>query len=116
MSAARFFTDEDIYGAVAPALRRAGVDAISTPETAPLAQSDESQLERAAADGRAIVTFNVGHFAELHSRWMEEGRHHAGIVVSQQRPIGEVIRRVHHLASVLDAEALCDRFEFLSDW
>ena len=47
---------------------------------------------------------------------MTEGRHHAGIVVSSQRPIGEVIRRLLHLASALDAESMRDRLEFLSDW
>ena len=116
MSAVRFFTDEDVYGDVAPALRRAGIDAVSTPEAERLAQSDEVQLEWAAAAGRVIVSFNAGHFAELHWRWLSEGRHHAGIVVSQQRPIGDTIRRLRHLADTLDAEAMHDRFEFLSDW
>jgi hypothetical protein len=32
MTAIRFFTDEDVYGSVAPALRRAGRDALSTPD------------------------------------------------------------------------------------
>ena len=32
MARVRFFTDEDIYGAVAPALRRFGFDAASRPE------------------------------------------------------------------------------------
>lgn len=44
MIAARLFTDEDVYGAVAPALRKAGLDAISSPEADRLGQSDESQL------------------------------------------------------------------------
>jgi len=32
MTPIRFFTDEDVYGAIAPALRTAGFDAVSTPE------------------------------------------------------------------------------------
>jgi hypothetical protein len=48
MSAAKFFTDEDIYAAVVPALRRAGLDAVSTPEAGRLGESDESQLAWAA--------------------------------------------------------------------
>jgi len=39
----RFFTEEDIYGAVAPGLRKAGFDAVSTPESARRGKSDESQ-------------------------------------------------------------------------
>ena len=45
-----------------------------------------------------------------------QGRHHAGIVVSSQRPIGGVIRRLRHLANTLDVESMRDRLEFLSDW
>jgi hypothetical protein len=116
MTAIRFFTDEDVYGDVAPALRRSGIDAVSTPEASRLADSDEKQLEMALAEGRAIVTFNVGHFSKLHSQWLSEGRHHAGIIVSQQRPLGDTIRRLHHLAATLDAEAMRDRLEFLGDW
>lgn len=59
MTAIRFFTDEDVYGAVATALRRARIDALSTPEVRRRGQSDESQLEWASAEGRVIVTFNL---------------------------------------------------------
>jgi hypothetical protein len=116
MSAVRFFMDEDVYGAVAPALRRAGIDAISTAEAGRGGDADDSQLDWASSENRALVTFNVGHLAELHATWMTAGRRHAGIVVSSQRPIGEAIRRLLHLASVLDGESMRDRLEFLSDW
>lgn len=116
MTAMRFFMDEDVYGAVALALRRAGIDAISTTETGRVGESDESQLDWASDAERVIVTFNVGHFADLHAGRLAQGRRHAGIVVSSQRPIGEVLRRLLHLARALDAEAMCDRLEFLSDW
>jgi hypothetical protein len=108
--------DEDVYGAVAPALRRAAIDALSTTEAGRGGESDESQLDWASNENRALFTFNVGHFATLHAVRIAQGRHHAGIIVSSQRPIGDVIRRLVHLASTLEAEAMCDRLEFLSDW
>jgi hypothetical protein len=40
----RFFTDEDVYSAIALALRKTGFDAVSTPEVGRLSESDESQL------------------------------------------------------------------------
>jgi hypothetical protein len=83
MGAIRFFTDEDIHGSVANALRRAGVDARSTPEAGRLHEADESQLLWAANQGFVVVTFNVGHFVSRHVDWMGRGQHHAGIVVSQ---------------------------------
>jgi hypothetical protein len=116
MTTIRLFTDEDVYGAVAVALRRAGVDAVSTPEAGRLRESDDSQLQWAANEGRVLVTFNVAHFAGMHAAWLRGGRHHAGIVVSSQRPIGELLRRLLHLGNTLDADAIQDRLEFLSDW
>ena len=44
MSQIRFFTDEDVYRTVAAALRRGGFDALSTPESGRLGESDEDQL------------------------------------------------------------------------
>lgn len=45
MTQVRFFTDEDVYGAISVALRKAGIDAISTPEAGRLGETDEAQLE-----------------------------------------------------------------------
>ena len=52
MSAVKSFTDEDVYSAVAPALRKAGLDAVSTPEARRLGESDEAQLAWAAGQER----------------------------------------------------------------
>ena len=116
MSKLRFFTDEDIYGATAVALRRAGYDSISTPESGRMRESDESQLVWAVGEGRTLVTFNVSHFAAIHADWLRRARSHAGIIVSSQRPLGELIRRLLHLAGTLDADSMRDRVEYLSDW
>jgi len=112
----RFFTDEDVYGSIAPALRESGYDAVSTPEVGRMGESDESQLGWAADQGYVLMTFNVSHFASRHAEWLKLGRHHAGIVVSQQRPIGDVLRGLIHLARRRDAEAMRGRLEFLGDW
>lgn len=116
MSRIRFFTDEDVYGSVAPALRRAGIDAFSTPDAGRAGESDESQLLWSASQGRVLVTFNVAHFAAMHAAWLIAGRGHAGIAVSSQRPIGDVVRRLRRLADALDAQAMVNRLEYLSDW
>jgi hypothetical protein len=116
MSAIRLYTDEDVFGVIAPALRRHGIDAVSTPETARLGESDESQLSWAANQGRVLITLNVGHFVCIHGNWLAQGRHHAGIIVSQHRTVGDLLRRVTAVAARLDAETMVNRLEFLSDW
>ena len=110
------FTDEDVYGAIGIALRNSGYDAISIPEANRLGETDESQLVWATSENRVLVTFNVSHFAKLHGDWMERDRNHAGIVVSAQRPIGDILRRLFHLARSLESDVMGDRLEFLSDW
>jgi hypothetical protein len=116
MSAIRIFTDEDVYGSIALSLRQAGFEAVSTPEAGRLSESDDSQLLWSASNDFAIVTFNVGHFAGMHAECLRHGQHHSGIIVSRQRPIGEIMRALLHLARTLDAESMRDRLEFLSDW
>jgi hypothetical protein len=116
MSNLAFFTDEDVYGAVSVALRKAGFDAVSTPEVNRRGESDDSQLEWAASQGRVLVTYNASHFSALHSNWITSSRHHAGIVVSSQRPIRDTVRRLLRLAKSVDAAAMLDRLEYLSDW
>ncbi|HUG94449.1 MAG TPA: DUF5615 family PIN-like protein, partial [Planctomycetaceae bacterium] len=109
MTSIRFVTDEDVYSAVVVQLRAAGFEAISTPEAGRMGEPDESQLRWAATDGRAIVTFNVADFARLHHEWMLKGDHHAGVIVSQQRPVGDVIRRLLNLSAALSADDMFDR-------
>jgi len=43
MAQVRFFMDEDVYGVIAIALRKAGWDGVSTPETTRPGQTDESR-------------------------------------------------------------------------
>lgn len=116
MAQVRFFMDEDVYRATTVALRKAGIDAVSTPEAGRLGQPDESQLLWACDESRVIVTFNVAHFVQLHADWLARTRHRAGIVVSSQRSLGDIIRRRLQLAATLDADSMFDRLEFLSDW
>ncbi len=116
MAAIRFFTDEDVYRAIAEKLCEAGYDAVSTPDVDRLGEHDESQLQWAAQEGRALITFNVADFARLHHQWMDASRHHAGMIGSRQRPIGDVMRRLLNLVNTLEADEMQDRLEFLSNW
>jgi hypothetical protein len=116
MSTVRLYVDEDVYGAVAPQLRQYGFDAVSVSESGRLGLPDPDQLQWAIGQNRAIFTFNVGDFAQLHYQRLSQGGHHAGIVVSAQVPIGTVIRRLLQLMRSLTAEQMQDCLEYLSNW
>ncbi|MCP3961814.1 MAG: hypothetical protein GY719_28560 [bacterium] len=103
------YTDEDVTDRLAPLLRERGFDAASAAEWGTFELSDEEQLTRATERGFALLTFNRDHFVALARRWAEEGREHAGIVISNQlgrRQLGELLRRVSRLIDSVPAEEM----------
>lgn len=79
---------------------------------------DEEHLSLATAQGRALYSFNVGDFHEIHTEWTSTGRDHAGIILAQQKrySTGEQIRRLLRLIGSLTGEAMKNREEFLGRW
>lgn len=113
MSPIRYFTDEDVFGALAAQLRKTGIDAISAPEAGRLTESDISQLSWATEERRVLVSFNVSDFAALHTEWMQNGLEHAGIVVSKRIPIGTMLRGLIRLARSSTAEDAINKLVYL---
>ena len=82
-----------------------------------MAKTDEEQLEWAISNGRALYSFNRGHFYALHRSWLNAGRSHSGIILSRQDlSVGEQMRRLLRLLATLSAEEMRNRIEFLSAW
>ncbi len=104
--------------ALIAALRKRGVDVLTALEAGTTEQTDQQQLSLAASQGRAIYSFNVGHFCSLHSQWLVQQRPHAGIILAQQQqfPVGEQMRRLLRLMAARTADDMHNRLEFLSDW
>jgi hypothetical protein len=109
----RLYLDEDVHRGVAVALRTRNFDAVSAHEAGRQGVSDAEQLAYAAADGRALFTFNASDFLRLHWEWIETGRRHWGIVVSEQLPVGEVTRRLLRLLNRVTADEMRDRIYWL---
>jgi hypothetical protein len=115
----RLYCDEDSeqHGLV-QALRNRGVDVVTALEAGMLGEPDDEQLAFATAHARAIYSFNVGDFCELHSQWLAAGALHSGIVLAEQQQysIGEQMRRLLRLINALSAEEMRNRLEFLGSW
>jgi hypothetical protein len=109
----RLFLDEDVHAALAVALRKRGHDAVHALEEKRLGLSDESQLNFATEENRCLVTFNVGDFVRLHNRWIDEGREHAGIIVSKQLPVGESLRWLLALLQKESGDSMRGQVRFL---
>ena len=113
------YLDEDTeHRSLVAALRARGVDVLSASEADMLGRTDEEHLAYAAAQGRVICTFNRGHFYRLHTRYLTEGKSHAGVIrAPQQRySVGEYLRRLLRLIATRSAEEMRDQVEFLSAW
>jgi hypothetical protein len=118
MSLMRLYIDEDAMDRrFVEALRGRSVDLMTAGETRTTGFSDEEQLVLATAEGRVFFTFNVGDFCRLHGQFLDEGRDHAGIIVSSQDySIGEQMRRVLKLMAVESAESMINQIVFLSSY
>ncbi|MBW2058687.1 MAG: DUF5615 family PIN-like protein [Deltaproteobacteria bacterium] len=114
MGKIRIYTEESVDVAIAEGLERRGVDAFSARDTHNLGMTDEEQLIYADNEKAAIFTHDTD-FLRIAARWMEEGRSHHGIIYCHQKSysIGECIRKIRVLTSVLTAEDIANHIEFL---
>jgi predicted nuclease of predicted toxin-antitoxin system len=115
----RLYLDRHIMARLAVDLRAQGFNVLRTEEAGKDRASDEEQLAFAAQEGRSILTFNIRDFAPLHERWQSEGRHHAGIVVSQQlggRQYGLLLQRMQRFLNHFTAEQMLDNFVHLEQF
>ncbi len=112
----RLYLDEDVDVALASALRQRGIDALTTQEAGNIGWPDEDQFTFATQTGRVFLTHNRGDFARLHQTKMRGERSHAGIILSDQLPVGELLRRLSNLCFHLTQEEMANRLEFLGTW
>jgi hypothetical protein len=114
----RLYADEDAMArAVVSGLRARGVDITTVLEEGMSEKDDIDQLEHATQQGRAIYTFNVGHFCQLHAEYIVQGKGHAGIIVvyRQRYSVGEQIRHLSSLINTKSAEEMRNNLNFLMD-
>jgi predicted nuclease of predicted toxin-antitoxin system len=109
----RLYLDEDVHKRLASALRLRQFDAVSAHEVGNLGLSDVEQLTRAAAEGRAIFTYNTDDYLQLHLEWLRHGKEHSGIIVSDQLPIGETLRRLLNLLNRVTADEIQNQIRWL---
>ena len=98
-------------------LRSRGIDVVTAADSGMIRRKDEEHLLWATVQGRALYSFNVGDYHEIHTEWIATGRNHAGIILAQQKrySTGEQIRRLLRLIGSLTCEAMRNREEFWAD-
>ena len=110
------YLDEDtIARALVAALRARGADVQTVVEAGLLGKDDKVQLEWAAANSRALYTFNVSDFCRLHSECLDHGTEHAGIIVvpRQRYDVKQQIRLLLNLLNTKSSEDMRNGLHFL---
>jgi Domain of unknown function (DUF5615) len=99
-------------------LRTRGLDVLTAVDAGMIRRRDEDHLSLAAEQRRALYSFNVADYHQIHTSWVTAGRQHSGIILSQQKrySTGEQIRRLVHLIGSISSESMANRTEFLSRW
>lgn len=112
----KLYLDEDVDISLAKALKQKGIDVLTTQEAGKKRLNDFEQLEFAVNERRTILTHNKRDFTLLHKSYMLDGKEHYGIILSDQRPISEMLRGLSKLIFSLTAEQMKNQREFLSNW
>ena len=89
----RFYLDEDVPPSAAKIARAMGLDVVAAVEVGPLPRADPEHIALAAAEGRAVVTYNRDDFLEYTIDFFAAGKPHAGVlvVVRGMPRVGEAI-------------------------
>lgn len=112
----RVYIDEDMPSSFSQALVNRGVDVVTTQLAGNAGLSDAEQLLYAERQARTMVTHNKRDFILLHNQYLCEKKEHAGIIVTDQLPVGVLLRRFMKLWFSKNAEGMKTRLEFLSNW
>ena len=100
------YTDSHITRILAKELKARGFDALSAHDVGNSDLDDADHLAYAAEHQRALLTFNAKDFVPLFSEWWAQGRIHAGVIVSEQIPLSELLRRTLNLLNTMTAREM----------
>jgi hypothetical protein len=110
----RLYFDHHMQGAIVTALRRRGVDVLTTAEDGTARLADPLLLDRATAMGRVVVSQDDDLLAEAKRRQIE-GIPFAGVVYGYhlRLSIGDWIRGLELIALAMDPIDLQDQVYYL---
>ena len=116
MSEPRLFLDEDVRVLLAHVLRERRYDAVHVEDVARRGMTDDSQLAFATSQKRVLLTHNIRDFINLDNVCRHQGRKHAGILLSDQVPFRELLRRTLRFLDQVSAAEMQSQVRWLNDF
>ncbi len=106
-----FYFDESTNRHLLTPLRKAGITVRTPDEFGLLGEKDDSmQLAKAAELGCVLITSDHD-FGVINKRWLEEGKHHSGIILiegARSRSPGELARKLAAICQTKRPEDMVD--------
>lgn len=110
------FLDEDVRFLLAEVLRSRGYHATHVLEVKRTGKSDAEQLAYAVNNEMAVLTHNIRDYVVLHKAYQTAGKTHFGIIVSEQRPINDLLKRTLKCLSANTKESLTNSLIWLQEY
>lgn len=102
----RYFADEHINKDAIEQLRLKGLDIVHCSDVGMTSTADILLLEYAVQANRVMLTADRKDFRRLYFVWMEQERHHSGIILlhpdRHAKHIGEIVRIVMYFHELAD--------------
>ncbi len=112
----KLYLDEHLPPILAQILQERGTDCLTTQDAGNLGKSDQDQLSYAASHGRVLVTFDRGDFLALAKLWSASGQIHAGIILSKQLPLFDLLRQLLRLVYRHSKDDLASQILWLQNY
>lgn len=111
MTEIKIYSDEDVNIAITEGLKRRGIKACSCQEAGNIGLTDEEQIKYANSEKLVILTHDTDFLRIVHERKIS----HSGVIFASQNKlsVGEIIRKVEFLVSILNEEDIENHVEFL---
>jgi len=107
------YFDEDVSVTIADNLRTRGFDVLSTRDADALGKSDDEQMLYAVSLRRAVVTHNRVDFEKQHTKFLESGMNHYGVIIAKRRKDTEVVSKLLSLLDDVTAEEMKNQLRYI---
>jgi hypothetical protein len=107
------YFDEDVSAGIVENLRTRGFDVLSALDADTLGKSDDDQMLYAVSLHRAVVTHNRVDFEKQHTKFLESGMKHYGVIIVRRRKDAEVVSKLLALLDSVTAEEMQNQLRYI---